>query len=183
MRLRLVRPNWYQGEPTTEVSELVESLDGVWRESANLFALETKLSANQGRSGPLGMQPFINEVINQRLEEKGWAGVDGRFSKNRTWIRVTFRHQMSLGSDFLDAIRLARAENYEQCIIVAADDEFLKIITPRDWRSICSFSKLSAQLAQLEGHFDTPLLIGELTPISSLSPDSQQLVYGRRLRL
>jgi len=183
MNLRLVRPDWYQGEPTREVSELVECLDGVWRESANLFALDTKLSLNQGRPGPLGMQPFINEVINQRLEEKGWTGVDGRFSKSRTWIRITFRHQMSLGSDFLDAFRLARAENYEQCIIVAADDEFLRVITPRDWRSICSFSKISAQMAQLEGYFDTPLLIGELTPISALNSEVEKLVYGRRLRI
>lgn len=183
MRLRLVKPNWYHGNPTPEVTELIQSLEGVWRESANIFSLETKLSLKQSRRCPLGMQSIINQVMSQKLEKEGWAGVDGRFSKNRTWVRVTFRHQMSLGSDFLDAIRLAKAEDYEQCIVVAADDEFLRVITPRDWRSLCSFPKLSAQLAQLEGYFEAPLLIGELTPVSPLNREIQQLVYGQRLTL
>lgn len=182
MKIRLVRPLWNQSEPTNETIELANLLDGVWRESANLFYLESKLSRTKGKSGPLGIQPFLNETINQRLADNSWEGIDGRFSKKRTWIRITFRHQMSLGSDFFDAIRLAKSENFEQCILLAADDEFLRVITPRDWRSLCSFSKMSAQMAQLEGFFDTPLMIGELKPNSKLSPDLHKFIYGERLR-
>lgn len=182
MKIRLVRPSWNQDQPTNETKELSNLLDGVWRESANLFYLESKLCKSKGKSGPLGLQPFLNETINQRFIDNSWEGMDGRFSKNRTWIRVTFRHQMSLGSDFFDAIRLAKSENFEQCVLLAADDDFLRVITPRDWRSLCSFSKMSAQLAQLEGFFDTPLMIGELKPNSNLSTDLHTLIYGERLR-
>ena len=182
MKIRLVRPTWYTENPTMETMELANLLNGVWRESANLFFLESEINKKKEKPGPLGIQPFINEVLNQRLLDNGWDGIDGRFSKSRTWIRITFRHQMSLGSDFLEAIRLAKAEEFEQCIILAAEEEFLRVITPRDWRSICSFPKLTAQLAQLEGYFDTPLMIGELTPNTRLSPELHGFVYGQRLR-
>lgn len=181
MNIRLVRPSWYDGEPTLEVQELARLLEGVWRESANAFVLSGNVAKNHGRVGPLGVQPFINAVIEQRMKENSWETLDGRYVKGRTWVRITFRHQMSLGSDFLDAIRLAKAENFNQCVILAASDDFLRVITPRDWRSLCSFSKLSAQMAQLDGLFDVPLLIGELNPISQLSPELSKVIYGPRL--
>ena len=181
MKIRIVRPTWYEDYPTMEANDLPSLLDGVWREAANLFSIESEVAKRRGKAAPLGIQPFINEVVNERFHDKNWEGEDGRYSKGRTWVRLTFRHQMSLGSDFLDALRLSKSENFEQCIIVAAEDEFLRIITPRDWRSLCSFSKLSAQMAQLVGIFNVPLLIGELKPASKLSPDLHRLIYGSRL--
>ena len=88
---------------------------------------------------------------------------------------------MSLGSDVYDAIRLPKAEDIKQSIILAADDDFLKVITPSDWRSLCSFSKLSAQMSQMDGSFSPPLLIGELKPLSELSPKAHGVIYGSRL--
>ena len=182
MKVKLVKPNWYTGNPTAETTEALELLVGTWREAANHFALNHELKANLGKSAPLGIQPFLNAVIEERFLDSGWSGEDGRFKKKRTWFRITFRHQMSLGSDFLDAIRLPKSENIEQCVILAASDDFLRVITPRDWRSLCSFSKIAGQMAQLEGHITPPLIIGELSPVSQLSQSASSLIYGPRIR-
>ena len=182
MKVRLVRPSWYKSEPTAETNEGVNLLDGIWREATNLFIIQGEVRKGLGKSEPLGIQPFLNDVISQRFLDSGWTGDEGRFTKGQTWLRITFRHQMSLGSDFYDAIRLPKAEDIKQCVILAADDDFLKVITPRDWRSLCSFSKLSAQLAQMDGSFSPPLLIGELKPFSALSQKAHGLIYGSRLR-
>jgi hypothetical protein len=182
MKVRLVRPSWYESEPTAEANEGINVLDGVWREATNLFILQGEVRKGLGKSEPLGIQPFLNDVISERFLDSGWTGDEGRFTKGQTWLRITFRHQMSLGSDFYDAIRLPKTENVKQCVILAADDDFLKVITPRDWRSLCSFSKLSAQLAQMDGSFSPPLLIGELKPLSALSQKAHVHIYGTRLR-
>ncbi len=182
MKVRLVRPSWHKSEPTSETIEGINLLDGVWREATNLFIIQGELRRGLGKSEPLGIQPFLNDAILQRFMDAGWTGSEGRFFKEKTWLRITFRHQMSLGSDFYDAIRLPKAEDIEQCVILAADEDFLRVITPRDWRSLCSFSKLSAHLAQMEGSFDPPLFIGELKPSSALSQKAHGLVYGSRLR-
>lgn len=182
MKVRLVRPRWYTSELTVETNEGLSLLDGVWREATNLFMIHRELRKGMGKPEPLGIQAFLNDVIAQKFLDAGWAGDQGRFIKGRTWFRITFRHQMSLGSDFYDAIRLPKAEDIEQCVILAADDNFLKVITPRDWRSLCSFSKLSAQMSQMEGSFSPPLFIGELKPLSELSPKVHGVIYGSRLR-
>lgn len=182
MKVRLVRPSWYENEPTADTVEATKLLDGVWREATNLFLIQRELRRELGKSEPLGVQAFLNDVISQRFFGAGWTGDEGRFSKGQTWVRITFRHQMSLGSDLYDAIRLPRAEDVKQCVILAADDDFLKVITPRDWRSLCSFSKLSAQIAQMDGSFSPPLIIGELKPLSNLTPKAHGIIYGSRLR-
>ncbi|CAN2188736.1 hypothetical protein MCEMRE130_00470 [Candidatus Nanopelagicaceae bacterium] len=182
MKVRFVRPRWYTSEPTLETNEGVNLLDGVWREAANLFIIQSEIRKARGKTEPLGIQPFLNDVITQRFLDAGWLGEEGRFTKGQTWFRITFRHQMSLGSDFYDAIRLPKAEGIQQCVILAADDDFLKVITPRDWRSLCSFSKVSAQMSQMDGSFTPPLLIGELKPNTELSPTAHGVIYGSRLR-
>jgi hypothetical protein len=67
---------------------------------------------------------------------------------------------MGLGSDLLDAVRLSSLEHVEQCVILAAPMDFLKVISPRDAGSLSSFEKIVFQTAQLEGAVSPPLLIG-----------------------
>jgi len=182
MKTTLVRLPSYADELTKEAEEAIQLLNGVWREATNLFLADTDSSIKRKKKPPLGIQKYLNEIIDERFIQNDWDGEDSRFIKKETWIRVTFRHQMSLGSDFLDALRLIKTEKINQCILLAADEDFLKLITPRDWRSICSFQKVSALAAQLEKPFPSPIIIGELKPESKISQRAHELVYGLRLQ-
>ena len=89
--------------------------------------------------------------------------------KDSTWVRVTFRHQMSLGSDIVDALKVCKKEGITLAIILAASRESLNIISPNDASALISFEKLQREIISLNGAMDIPLLIGELTPKSAAS--------------
>ena len=86
-------------------------------------------------------------------------------------MRITFRHQMSLGSDILDAIKVCKKEGMQQAVILAANKNTLNLISPNDAAVIISFEKLESEIMSLNGALDIPLLYGELTPISCASSD------------
>lgn len=172
MRVALLSAPWYQEPPTTALLEACEVLgDRTWREAAVGFYAERAARLRRGRSAPKGMQMELNKVVSRRLEDAGWAGADGRFAKDRTWVRVTFRHQMSLGSDILDAARLCAREGYLQAAILAAESGFLRVISPNDYGALVSFEKLRIAVAELQGVLDIPLFIGALSPQSVLPLD------------
>ena len=126
------------------------------------------------------MQRFLNEVLIRRFSDNNWFGEAGYFFRNRTWIRITFRHQMSLGSDILDAIKVCKKEGMEIAIILAANRETLKIVSPNDAAAMVSFEKLEREVMSLNGAIDIPLFIGELTPKTSASNDvSRELLRER----
>ena len=117
------------------------------------------------------MQRYLNEVIAKRFTSNGWTGEAGYFFKGKTWVRITFRHQMSLGSDILDAIKVCKKEGMQQAVILAANRRTLDLISPNDAAAIVSFEKLEREILNLNGALDIPLLYGELTPITSASND------------
>ena len=128
------------------------------------------------------MQRYLNEVLIERFTSNGWDGEAGYFYKNKTWIRITFRHQMSLGSDFLDALKVCKLEGMEQALILAANRKTLDLISPNDASAIVSFEKLEREVISLNGVIDIPLLIGELTPSSSASNDINRELEKARPR-
>ncbi len=172
MKTRLVAPPWCKPELTAETLEALEIIaDDVWKEASIRFSAERDAKLKTGKSAPKGMQRYLNEVLVERFTENGWDGGAGYFFKNKTWVRVTFRHQMSLGSDFLDALKVCKIEGMEQALILAANKRTLDLISPNDAAAIVSFEKLEKEVISLNGAFDIPLLIGELTPYSSASSD------------
>jgi hypothetical protein len=181
VKAEIVNAPWYSQGLTKEAESALELLDGTWSEACNKFAVAVQTRSSSHRGEPKGIQSFLNEVLTDRFLDAGWDCSDSRFRLNSTWVRVTFRHQMSLGSDFLDAIRLTALDDVEQCLLLAAGLDFLKIISPRDATVLCSFEKIAAQLSRLNGAISTPILIGELTPKSSLGKEVSKLVYGQRL--
>ncbi len=118
----------------------------------------------------------------ERFNYHGWDGDFGYFIKEKTWIRVTFRHQMSLGSDILDALKVCKKEGIEQAVILAANRKTLNIISPNDAAAIVSFEKLEKEILSLYGALDIPLLIGELTPLTSASKDVEAELKKERYR-
>jgi len=172
MKVTLLSAPWYDGQPTPALLEACRVLgDGTWRDAAVGFYAERAARVRRGRSAPKGMQGELNKVIARDFERAGWLGADGRFAKDRTWVRVTFRHQMSLGSDILDAARLCARERYAQVAILAAESGFLRTISPNDCGALVSFEKLRIAVAELHGVLDIPLFLGALTPQSIVPPD------------
>lgn len=86
--------------------------------------------------------------------------------KGETWVRVTFRHQMSLGSDLLDAQKVCAKSGIKLAMILAADRETLGVISPNDAAVIVSFEKLEREVLDLAGVIDIPLIYGKLTPLT-----------------
>ncbi len=170
MKTKLFASPWVKAQKTNETNEAVEILqDDIWKEASVLFAANREAKIKAGKSAPKGMQRYLNEVIEKRFSAKGWIGEAGYFFKGKTWIRITFRHQMSLGSDILDAIKVCKLEGMEQAVILAANRKTLDIISPNDAAAIVSFEKLEREIISLNGALDIPLLYGELFPYSFAS--------------
>ena len=172
MKTRLVSCPWIKPQLTQETIEAINLIkDDVWKEASVLFAAERDTKLKTGKSAPKGMQRYLNELLVKRFTDNGWMGEAGYFFKDKTWVRVTFRHQMSLGSDILDAIKVCKKEGIQQAVILAANRRTLKIISPNDAPAIVSFEKLEKEIMSLNGALDIPLIIGELSPMSSASED------------
>lgn len=172
MYTRLFASPWVKTQKTIETEEALELLkDDVWKDASILFAAERESKLKSKKSAPKGMQRYLNDIIVKRFTTNGWIGEAGYFFKGRTWVRITFRHQMSLGSDILDAIKVCKKEGMEQAVILAANKKTLDIISPNDANAIVSFEKLEREIISLNGALDIPLLYGELTPFSSASSD------------
>lgn len=172
MKTKLVASPWISPQLTNETIEAIDIIkDDVWKEASIVFAAEREAKIESGKSAPKGMQRYLNEVLVKKFNSKGWIGDAGYFFKNRTWIRITFRHQMSLGSDILDAIKVCKKEGMQQAVILAANRKTLDLISPNDSAAIVSFEKLEREILNLNGALDIPLLIGELSQFSSASND------------
>ena len=183
MKTRLLASPWTQPQLTRETVEAIELLqNNVWKDASVLFAAERDSKLRSGRSAPKGMQRYLNDVIAKRFLENGWIGGAGYFFKGKTWVRITFRHQMSLGTDILDAIKVCKKEGMEQAVILAANRKTLDLITPNDAAAIVSFEKLEREIMSLNGALDIPLLFGELTPLSSASSDINEELKKARPR-
>ena len=182
MKATVTKAPWVNDDLTPESLAALELIDGSWREACSRFVTMSQIKVSAGKSAPKGIQFFLNEVLTERFVEAGWDADDSRFRLNSTWVRVTFRHQMSLGSDLLDAVRLSSMGGVTQCLILAAGNEFLRIITPSDAMAICSAEKFVSQVARLNGAISAPIFIGELAPSSKLSTPVSDFVFGTRLR-
>ncbi len=169
MRVGLLSAPWCEAQPTAELTDACSVLgDNVWREAAVDFYALRAARLKRGLSAPKGMQGQLNRVIESRFRDAGWFGAEGRFVKNGTWVRVTFRHQMSLGSDILDAAKVCAMEGCVQASILAGESGWLRLVSPNDYRALVTFEKLRIAVAELQGVLKTPLYIGSLRGQSEL---------------
>jgi hypothetical protein len=174
---------WVSRDPSPElVLETKEILDSVWLEAALEYYAVRSARLRSGSQAPKGVQSFLNDAVDSRFMEHGWAGGKGRYRKGASWLRVTFRHQMSLGSDIVDAIKMARKEGADTVAIAAASAPFLRVISPNDAGALVSHEKLTAQVAELAGAIDIPLFVGRLEPISRLPQEVELALQTARPR-
>lgn len=182
MKLTIKPAPWYEDGPTHDWTDVAQILLGSWAEAATEFYAERGARVAAGKKAPKGVQPFLNTVLVRRFVEAGWDGFDGRFWTDDRWVRITFRHQMSLGSDFTDALKVSRRSGFEEVLIVAATREFLRIISPNDAAALTSHEKVWAEALDLDGCLDIPLLVGSVEASSSLPVEVAQLVHAPRPR-
>ncbi len=183
MRARLFAAPWVNTTLTKEANEAIAIIgDGVWREASIHFTADREYKQSIGKSAPKGMQRYLNDVLDDRFSKKEWFSDSGYYFKGQTWVRVTFRHQMSLGSDILDAIKVCKNEGMKQAIILAANRKTLDLISPNDAAALVSFEKLQNEIFGLNGAIDIPLLFGELSPLSTASEDINKELKKQRPR-
>jgi hypothetical protein len=184
MNVTLEPAPWYRGAPNESLLRGIQLIgDNIWKEAAEDFFADRLAKTAVGRSAPKGIQRYINQVLEDRFTSEGWAAHDGRFFwRNDVWIRVTFRHQMSLGADLMEALKVHRKERIAQVAIMAASHSFLSTISPNDAAALVSFEKLRTSVVDLEGVLDLPLFIGRLEPRSLLRPEVQAFLRKGRPR-
>jgi len=182
MKVMIQRAVWYQDNLTADSIEAIELLGGTWREACGHFAVASETKRARGKKGPMGIQQFLNDVIDERFLTAGWKGMNAKFRKNDTWVSISFRHQMSVGSDLYIALCLWRRGNIKQILLLAATLDFLRVITPLDATSLASFERFTTAMSQMSGAFEPPIIIGALEPDSVLDKKVAELVFGRRLK-
>ena len=183
MKVTLYAPPWGAPDMTDEGAEALEILaDNVWSDSSTKFYAERSAKLGMGKRAPKGMQATLNRVMVDKFKARDWYAESGYFIKENTWIRVTFRHQMSLGSDIVDAQRVCARSGIKLAMILAADNDTLKIISPNDANAIVSFEKLQREILDLDGVIDIPLAYGKLTPLTHASRAIESLLLINRPR-
>lgn len=144
------------------LSEIRSILDGAWGSALDLFSARNHVRQQQKRTPKVGKQSDLNDVLEARFEENLWHGSDGRFFKDSIWIRFSFRHSMSLGSDFLEAFRVYNLEGFQVVCLMYADENLLQKIWPSGGQALCSYEKSIAYWSQLNTVLNMPLVIGRL---------------------
>lgn len=182
MKVSIQKATWYQEQLSPESVEAIELLSGVWREACGHFAVATATKLAKGKKGPMGIQQFLNDVIDERFLSSGWEGKNAKFRKNDTWVSISFRHQMSLGSDLYNALWLWKRGNVKQILLLAGTLDFLRVVTPLDATSLASFERFAAAMSQMTGAFEPPMIVGALEPDSRLDKKVAELVFGKRLK-
>jgi len=171
MRVCLLQAPWYTASPTDALLEACASLSVVWREAAIGYYSDRSAKITNLSRSPTGMQGQLNRTIQMKMLDSGWSGGNGRFFKDGTWLRITFRHQMSLGSDLLDAAKVCAKEDCQQVAIFAGEAEWLNLVSPNDSKVLVSFEKLRIAVADLHGVLNIPLYIGSLKAEPNLPPE------------
>ena len=70
----------------------------------------------------------------------------------------------------------------ELAIILAANRDTLRTISPNDCNALVSFEKLQTEAVSLDGALDIPLVIGSLTPASEVASAIEDELRKARLR-
>lgn len=183
MKVSIQRPTWYSDPLTDESLEAIGLLDGVWRDACSNFSATCNMRLANGKKAPMGIQQFINNEIDERFQAAGWEGKDAKFRKAETWILISFRHQMSLGSDLYNALWLWKRGGVKQALLLAGTLDFLKVVTPLDAGSLTSFERYATAISQMNGAFNPPIIIGALEASSKLESSVAELVLGTRLKM
>lgn len=165
--------------PEPDIISINQILEGIWHEAAMAYAAEYRARELGGRKKPVGVQRYLNATAEDRFGEASWSPYGGTYFKDGIWLRITYRHQMSLGSNIIDALKAVGKYNFQVAIIAAATESFLDLISPADARALTSFEKLLAEVNDLAGVVSAPIIVGELGPYSRLGGSTAGVIHSR----
>jgi len=168
-------PDWLH-TPGIDLSKVNEVLAGSWTEAATDYAAEWTARRSVGKKGPVGAQRHLNAVVERRFQAAGWGSYASTYTMGEFWFRVTFRHQMSAGSNFLEALKAVIRHGFDVAIIAAATREFLEDISPADAPALTSFEKLRTELDDLRGIVNVPIVVASLQPVGELSDVTRNVI-------
>lgn len=181
MRAELYIPDWVSVS-TVDLASINRVLEGAWSDAAAAYAAEWTAQRTVRRRGPVGAQRYLNAVLDDRFQHSGWTAYASTFTRGDLWFRVTFRHQMSAGANFLDALKAVKKYEFRAAVIGAATRAFLEDISPADAPALTSFEKLRAEVEDLRGVWSAPVLLAALHPCSALPPKTSEVIGDPRRR-
>ena len=144
------------------LSSLNSILTGTWEESNQIFQASNSARIAQNKKKKVGLQSDLNALITQKLIDAGWEGEEGRFFRDGSWIRISFRHYMSQGADLLEAYSVFKRENFKQIALIYGEDAFLKSVWPGGHSALCSYEKAVSMWSQYEEILPMPLILGKI---------------------
>lgn len=183
MKVEFESAPWGKYTPNALVLEAQKILaQPLWAQAADAWKRTRDGAQKAGKIPPQGIQSTLNELVDDAMEKNGWEVEGGRCWKDGTWVRVTFRHVMSLGSDLVDAMVAHSKRGATQTCLIAANGSFLRQISPNEVNSLCSYEKFRELLFDLKGAVNFPLVLGKLIPSNPLPADLQAAVDKPRPR-
>lgn len=181
MHAELYVPPWLESAGI-DPAPIDQVLEGSWAEAATDYAADWRAKRGSGKRGPVGVQRYLNTILDRRFVEHGWTAYSSTYTRDRTWWRITFRHQMSVGSNFLEAMKAVARHDFRVAIVAAATREFLELISPADAPALSSFEKLQAELNDLDGVTSLPIVVAALHPVQAPSPAIMDTLLDSRRR-
>ena len=142
---------------------LTNLFDNVLEYSVNSYIAYNSFAEKNEQRKLSGLQKTINERVDNLFVNDGWFVVDGRATKDRIQVRITFRHQMSIGTDFIEALKLIADNEVDYCVILVAEYDLVKFISPKDANSLLHYPKLSNFYNSYKSILPENLHIGSLS--------------------
>ena len=126
MKMCLHMPPWGTVEPTIELMEAISLMgDNVIERAFSEYDQESEMRKAEGKGPRPGKQSCVNKVLKEKFQNAGWDCGSSYFKKNGTWIRVSFRHYQTIGSDILEAMHQCINCDAKLAVIAVGNQESL----------------------------------------------------------
>lgn len=161
------------------INQLNLEIFDAWQIACQAYFSTLLANRSLSRKTSKGLQRLLNESINQLMDTAGWQGGNGRWRKESIVVRFSFRHKMSLGSDFFDALRLCSEENLSNYFLVYASTDALKVINPDEVNTLCSSEAAEELFTISQKVLNIPVKVVKLSVGGDLPSRVHNEIYAR----
>lgn len=166
-----------------KVSQCLEKanldLQGIWSETAEAYFLKLIGNRSHQKKTSKGMQSFLNACIEERLVSRGWVDNYGWFRHGNFVLRISFRHKMSMGSDFFDAVRLLNSEGVENVLLVYLAKDDYEVVNSDEQSTLCSFEQAVVLKNLTKDIIGDRISVGRFNLQGVLEPNIHKEIYSK----